>query len=304
MPAYNCAEFIGEAIESALRQTYPHVEIIVVDDGSTDETIEIVKRYRDVKLFQQNNQGSAVARNLGIKNSKGSYIAFLDSDDVWWPKKLEFQLRAMTESGYGMSYSRFIWWHPAPNGSYSSPEDEFSLEINKNISCAQIHTGWTYADLLLDCIVWTSTVVIEKALLFESGLFNSDFRKGQDYELWLRLSRISPMVAVEQPTALYRIHKQSITHRISDRCFEYEILSGAINKWGLDGPDGRSPPSELINARLGRMLWNHGSAHLKYGNPLVAIDYLNRLKQLIGMTPRIALMLTTARIKMLTQTKR
>lgn len=299
IPAYNSAEFIGEAIESVLKQTYKNVEIIVVDDGSTDATVDIVKQYRGVNLLQQKNQGSAVARNLAIENAKGSYIAFLDSDDVWWTGKLELQLEAMSKSGYGMSYSGFIWWKPTLDGSYSPPENEFALEANPNLSTALLHTGWTYADLLLDCIVWTSTVVIEKTLLFESGLFNPDFRKGQDYELWLRLSRISPMIAVEQPTALYRIHGQSITNRISDRCYEYEILSGAIKRWGVSGPDDRAPNNNLLNARLGRILLNHGSAHLKRGSPVIAMEFLQNLKQLKGMTTRIALMLVLARIKAL-----
>jgi glycosyltransferase involved in cell wall biosynthesis len=299
IPAYNCAQFIGEAIESALRQTYKFLEIIVIDDGSTDDTVDIVRRYSAVRLFQQNNQGSAVARNLGIENAKGSYIAFLDSDDVWWSGKLESQLKGMTDSGYGMAYSRFIWWNPKPDGSYSSPEHEFSLVNNQNISGATIHTGWTYAELLLDCIVWTSTVIVKKSLLMEAGLFNPDYRKGQDYDLWLRLSHLTPMVGLEQPMALYRIHGQSITHKVSDRCYEYEILSGAISKFGVTGPDGRKPNCNNLNQRLKRIVLNHGVAHLSYGNPDIAIDFLTKACMADKFNMRTLILMVSAYFKKL-----
>jgi len=278
IPAFNCETLIAEAIGSVLAQDYKNIEIIVVDDGSTDGTIEVVKGFgSQVQLFQQMNQGAAVARNLGISKASGRYIAFLDADDYWWAGKISAQLKAMEQTGLRMAYSRFIWWKSDSLGTFSAPTEEFARVNNTGLSSAPLVTGWTYADLLLDCIVWTSTVVVEKAVLMEAGLFDPHFRKGQDYELWLRLSRLTEMVGLEQPTALYRIHPGSITFRVADRCYEYEILTAALEKWGEADPVGRKPPGGEVRSRAKRMLFNHGLAHLRYGRPEIAADAFAKL---------------------------
>lgn len=278
IPAFNCETLIAEAIGSVLAQDYKSIEIIVIDDGSTDGTIQVVKGFgAQVQLYQQVNQGAAVARNLGITRAHGRYIAFLDADDYWWTGKISAQLKAMEQTGLRMAYSRFIWWKPDPLGKFSEPKEEFERAGNTGLSSAPLVTGWTYADLLLDCIVWTSTVIVEKDVLMEAGMFDPHFRKGQDYELWLRLSRLTEMVGLEQPTALYRIHPGSITFRVADRCYEYEILSAALKKWGEADPVGRKPPEGEVRSRVKRILFNHGLAHLRYGQPEIAADTFGKL---------------------------
>ena len=273
MPAYNSARYIAEAIYSALQQDYPALEIIVVDDGSTDDTVNIVSRYGDkVRLLSQKNQGSAAARNLGIRQARGKYIAFLDADDAWWRHKIRHQVEALGEGRYKMAYSRFIWWHPNEQGQHTQAETEFEQPANPNLSSAAIVTGWPYAELLLDCIVWTSTVIVEKAELETAGLFDESLRKGQDYDLWLRLSRQIEMLGLEKPTALYRIHPASITSSVKEINYEYLILSRAVARWSEVGPDGRSPPAGLVAARLARSSFGHGHAHLMHGDPRIAAE--------------------------------
>ncbi|HCA58980.1 MAG TPA: hypothetical protein DEP46_13490, partial [Blastocatellia bacterium] len=93
IPNYNYARYVGEAVESALGQTYPNIEVIVVDDGSTDNSLEVLEQYRDrIKIIAQKNSGVCVARNRGVAESEGEYIAFLDADDVWLPEKIEKQV--------------------------------------------------------------------------------------------------------------------------------------------------------------------------------------------------------------------
>jgi glycosyltransferase involved in cell wall biosynthesis len=301
IPAFNSAEHIGDALNSVLAQSYTDIEIIVVDDGSTDDTVGIVKQYERVQLLQQANQGSAVARNLGINHAQGDYIAFLDSDDVWWSGKISLQMAELQRTGLEMAYSRFIWWHPDPEGNYSPPESEFESPTNPNISNVAIVTGWTYAELLLDCIVWTSTVLVKKDKLIRSGLFNPSFRKGQDYDLWLRLSRIVPMLGIDQPTALYRIHPNSITHHIAERCYEYEILSRAVENWGETGPDLRHPPAGTVEHRLARILLNHGNAHARSGNPRIAIKAFREMFRKYHLNPKALLLLGFAYLKLAQQ---
>ncbi len=272
MPAYNSAQYIAEAIDSVLQQDYPALEIIVVDDGSSDNTTEIVARYgAKVSLLTQANQGSAAARNLGIRHAHGKYIAFLDADDVWWSQKIRVQVEALATSGHKMAYSRFIRWHSDANGNYSLPETEFGMPLNPNISQDDIVTGSLYPELLLDCMVWTSTVIVEKAELEKAGMFDEYLRKGQDYDLWLRLSRNIDMLGMEQATALYRIHATSITASVKDINYEYLILSRAVAQWGETGPDGRRPGPGLVSERLMRSSFVHGYAHFKFGNPRIAM---------------------------------
>lgn len=273
IPAYNSELYIAEAIDSALRQDYPALEIIVVDDGSADNTRNIVLGYGDkVRLLSQHNKGSAAARNLGILNGRGKYVAFLDADDIWWPHKIRYQIAELSKSGYKMAYSRFIWWRPDKTGQYVVPEIAFSTPDNPDISSGEIVTGWTYADLLLDCIVWTSSVIVEKNEIEKAGLFDESLRKGQDYDLWLRLSQQIEMLGLKQPTALYRIHPTSITSSVKEINYEYLILARAVARWGETGPDGRSPPAGLVAARLARSSFGHGHAHLVGGNPRIAVQ--------------------------------
>jgi glycosyltransferase involved in cell wall biosynthesis len=271
IPAYNSELYIAEAIDSVLKQSYPALEIIVIDDGSADNTRNIVLGYGDkVRLLTQSNQGSAVARNSGILNAHGKYIAFLDADDVWWPHKISYQIAELARSGHKMAYSRFIWWRPEATGDYVDAETVFSTHRKPAQSVSRMVTGWTYADLLMDCIVWTSTVIVEKSELEKAGLFDTNLLKGQDYDLWLRLSQQVEMLGLEQPTALYRIHPTSITTSVKDVNYEYLILSRAVARWGEIGPDQRSP-SGSVSARLAKSSFGHGCAHLVGGNPRIAV---------------------------------
>ena len=111
-PAFNSGRFVSETINSVLSQTYQNWELIIVDDGSTDETVKIVKSFQEkdnrIKLFEnESNKGSAFSRNLALRNAKGKWIAFLDSDDVWHPEKLEKQIKFMTENNCLFSYTNY-----------------------------------------------------------------------------------------------------------------------------------------------------------------------------------------------------
>lgn len=276
IPAYNSEKFITEAIESALRQDYSPIEIIVVDDGSTDNTFDIASSFGNrVIVLQQANQGAAVARNLGIRKANGKYIAFLDADDIWWEHKISHQIAELQKTDYRIAYSRFIWWHPE-GGQYSSADSEFAIDNNPRLSSHPIQppTGWIYPELLLDCIMWTSTVIAEKSALESVDMFDPFLRKGQDYDFWLRLARNFKVLGVSQPTALYRMHDQNITHTVKDINYEYNILTNTITRWGVAAPDGRKLEPQLLSERLRLSCFRHGYAHLKHGDPKIALQSL------------------------------
>jgi glycosyltransferase involved in cell wall biosynthesis len=271
IPAYNSAAFIGEAIDSALAQDYPNIEVIVVNDGSTDGTAAILDAYgARIRLLSQPNKGCAAARNLGVKNARGVYVAFLDADDAWWRHKISYQCQSLAETGYRMAYSRFVLWRPGADGQYPAAETLFHTSGNPVLSDCALVTGSTYRALLLDCIVWTSTVIIEKSLLDEVGAFDESLELGEDYDLWLRLSRRIEMLGLEQATALYRSHAHSITRSVKALNHEYLVISRSLAAWGEGIPGARPGRSAAIEARLARSMFNHGYTHYKNGDPRIA----------------------------------
>ena len=132
-------------------------------------------------------------------------------------------------------------------------------------------------------MVWTSTVLVRREELIRVGGFNPDLRKGQDYDLWLRLSRTLEMACLDDVTALYRIHDESITWAPKARCYEYDIVSAAIDKWGIVGPDGRSPGRAAVKNKLRRAAFNFAYDHWKYGDPEVGYRFLGRLRKEHGL---------------------
>jgi len=288
IPTFNSAVFVGCALASVFDQDYPNIEIIVVDDGSTDDTRELISSYGSrVRLLTQPNQGSGAARNQGIQCARGHYVAFLDADDVWWHHKLRHQVDALSGTGHRMAYSRFIRWAANETGSFTDAASEFLHENNPNISTAPVVSGSPYAELLLDCIVWTSTVIVEKCVLKQVGMFDESLRKGQDYDLWLRLSREVSMLGMEMPTALYRSHIDSITASVKPVNYEYLILSSAVERWGEAGPDGRHAPAGQVSRRLARSSLGHGVSHLRGGDPRVAARSFAQSMRHQGFSPKL-----------------
>jgi hypothetical protein len=276
IPAFNCARFIRDAVDSALAQNYPALEVIVVDDGSTDDTGALLASYGSrIRLLSQPNRGCAAARNTGVAHARGRYIAFLDGDDAWSPWKIAYQMAALGKAGYKLAYSRFIVWHQEADGHYLPANRMFSAEGIAHVSDCALVTGCTYEALLKDCMVWTSTVLVEKAALDEAGGFDESLELGEDYDLWLRLSRTMPMLGLEQPTALYRQHPHSITRGARDTNYEYLVLNRALAAWG----PGSAPEPGAMRARLARSMFNHGYSHYKGGNArIAALSFLQCMK--------------------------
>ena len=186
VPAYNAQRYIGATLKSLIRQTYPHLEIIIVDDGSRDKTIEIVKdamiKDKRIKLFQQPNLGVAAARNQGIRQSMGSFIAPVDSDDICFSEKIAKLLESLQNTGKnsGVAYS----WSVTINkfGEFVSTDDMVDFE------------GDVFGNLLISNFIGNaSSALIRKKCFDEVGLYNPTFfsQKAQgceDYDLYLRIA--------------------------------------------------------------------------------------------------------------------
>lgn len=127
-------------------------------------------------------------------------------------------------------------------------------------------SGWIYSQLLLDCVVWTSTVLAHRSLLEEIGPFDPELRLGQDYDLWLRASRVTPILRVHKPLALYRIHPANSTKRVPKLNYRGIVLERALKRWGLVGPDGSRADPNAVRRELARSWSDFASAHLQAGN--------------------------------------
>lgn len=198
VPCYNMERFIAYTIESVQRQTYPHWELLIVDDTSTDRTAEIVQQHcaQDERIHfvvKPKHSGIADTRNQCIKMAKGRFLAFLDADDMWHPEKLEKQLQFMTERNIGFSYS-----------SYDCI-DEAGHPLEKQVKAAG---DLNYDDYLHNTIIGCSTVMIDTTIIGEVVVPN--FRTSEDTATWLNILKKGFLAyAIEQPLTSYRIRQHS-----------------------------------------------------------------------------------------------
>jgi len=267
IPCYNARAYVAAAIRSVLAQDWPDLEIVLVDDGSSDQSAELIREnFPGIRLVQQANAGVAAARNNGIAQARGEWIAFLDADDIWLPGKLRAQMALLGATpGARMSYTAWQVWaslDPAPSPDYF-------VELASRSGNQALWTGasgWIYPQLLLDCVVWTSTVLAHRSVFAEVGRFDNTLRIGEDWDLWLRASRITPILRVSVPYALYRMHPASITRSALEANFRSLVVGRAIGRWGYKSPDGSVANRSDVNLALAKGWSEFGGAHLTAAN--------------------------------------
>jgi glycosyltransferase involved in cell wall biosynthesis len=178
IPFYNGASWLDEAIESVLQQTHKNFEIIVINDGSLEDLTSVINKYREkVKFISKKNGGPASARNIGIKQCFGDYIAFLDSDDIWLPTKTAEQLRFMEERGIIWSHTGYCNWYPE--------EDRFVYKCNAN------DYGDVYVRSFLSLKAPTPAIMIKRDYLIHHNdfYFFEDMRYSEDSALWSKIAK-------------------------------------------------------------------------------------------------------------------
>lgn len=201
IPAYNAARWIEETLQSVFAQDYPDYEVIVVDDGSTDNTAEVVARFPQVRCIRKPNGGQASARNVGIRAAQGHYIAFLDADDIWLPDKLRVQMERLQKTGLAWVYSDVF----AFDGQTGKP-------LFASSKWYRLYEGDIAAHLLLLCFI-SSPLIVERSVFDEVGFFNESrlLRNREDWEMWLRIAARYPVGLIRRPLAGYRVHPTSST---------------------------------------------------------------------------------------------
>lgn len=275
VPAFNCAAFVGEAVRSALDQSEVQVQVIVVDDGSTDDTPRVLATFGDrIEVLSQRNAGPGAARNVGMQRAHGDYIAFLDADDLWLPGKVAAQVKHLAAApGTDAVYSRWHVWVPESDGTYRFP-GWATRPVDCSAGIAAEASGSLYTSLLLDCHILTSTVLMRRSLMQRLGGFDESLRCGEDYDYWLRMSRQTRIDCIAAVGALYRLSAASATHRPQPVNAEREVLLRALETWGHAGPDGAEVSAEALGLRLDRLTDQFGHAHLWRGDPRLAMSWI------------------------------
>lgn len=202
IPAYNAERFIGESVDSALAQTHPDVEVVVVDDSSTDATPHLLAAYGDrIRVHRQSNGGAATARNTGARIATGEWLAFLDADDLWEPAKIERQLARVSCA-----------WSYTNRTNFGTRGDVPVLQSD----CTAMHDGDVFARLLSEGnFITNSSVLIRRGLFLELGGFYAALRNAEDWDLWLRVAERHPVAYCSEPLVRYRFHSagKSQNHR-------------------------------------------------------------------------------------------
>jgi len=227
IPCWNQAHYLGEAIESVLAQTHPRLELVVVDDGSEDNSCEVAARYPGVRRVRQTNRGVAAARNRGLAESAGEYVVFLDADDRLLPQAIEVGVR---------------WLAAEPEAAFAAGMPRDIGRDGRVVREARqpLVTRDHYLKLLEECFIWSgSSLVYRRAPLQAVGAFNEDRIAADDYELYLKLARAFPVLCHEEVVTEYRRHGSNTTRNSGlVLSSQIQVLNG--QRRGLRGAEERA----------------------------------------------------------------
>jgi len=254
IPAYNAAPYIGAAIESVIGQTYKDLEIIVVDDGSVDNTADVVQTYDSkIKYVRQENQGVSSARNHGIRVAQGELIAFLDADDVWFPEKLELQTQFL--SAHEEAALVFGDLELVADGQVVEPS---YLALKK-------HPWWSkpdgvlakdaFANLLEENVVSTSTTLVSSRALRQVGTFDEDLPTAEDLDLWLRVAARFPIGCVPRVMCRKHVLDSSLSADYSRTAKDFLAV---LNKYASGVLPSRREHEPLIRSMVAQLQFDIG----------------------------------------------
>ncbi|MGM0792394.1 MAG: glycosyltransferase family 2 protein [Bacillota bacterium] len=273
IPFYNRVDWLEEAVKSVLNQTYDVYEIIVVNDGSRENMDGFLSRYGSkVRYIVKENGGPAKARNIGIELSKGDYIAFLDSDDIWLPQKLEIQIPLMVQRGA-------IW-------SHTSYETFVDGDVNgqTKLKKTSMFNGDIYPEMLPSCNIATPCIVVKGDVIRNDTMlrFNPEMRYGQDSYLWLNLAIRYNILAIDESLTKVRVRGTNAALRARVQLRARAILW----KYMRDNKEVYFQKKVPIFVKLAFNLSVFGTAILKMCEKIVKSDfYLENISRALYILP-------------------
>ena len=256
IPTFNRRDYITTALDSVLAQSYKDYEIIIIDDGSSDDTKEVLKPYQNnIRYFYQDNRGIPATRNKGIREAQGDYIAFLDSDDYWLPEKLKRQIECFKQNPhYGMVATRC---------SSITPDGRFRKKNRPGKS------GWVLTDLFKANFIRTSSAMIEKECFEKVGLFDESLPECEEYDLWLRITKHYPIGFINEPLTVYTDNPRGVsTDSLAGRILRLKVLEKDYLKECI--------PSALYRKRLASNYHYVGRHYLNRGEISEGRKYIKR----------------------------
>lgn len=298
IPAYNAEPYILEAISSVLQQDYEPIEIVLVDDGSADRTASLVEAYApQVRIIRQANSGVGAARNTGLRAATGDFICFLDADDGWYPNKVSMQISHLEANPeVGAVYHDWQVTKPNADGVYDTTLPHV---VDQVVGIDGEKSGWLYKQLVLSCVIHTSTIMMRRVIAEQVGFFNTNLINGEDYDFWLRLSRLGRIDKLDSVLSFYRETAASLTTTVQPVNYELEVLESALRRWGNRDVDDYAVPSLVLKRRKAKLAFDFAHAHYRSGNRATARRYFfyalyhdpRRIKAiplfLLSMLPRI-----------------
>ncbi len=262
IPTHNRADFLTEAIDSVLAQTWRDFEILVVDDGSTDGTRDVIGEYGDrIRYFHKPHRGPSSARNLGASKAHGNFLAFLDSDDIWEPDKLDIQMNfALSHPDIKLiSCGGYVLGNPRRRKS----------EIGRDLS------GDLFLNLYQRSFINTSGVVLTRDSFLQVGRFDETIRTAEDYDLWLRVAREFPMAHLDAPLVGIRKHSVKLSKN------KLELRKNGIRVLQTHF-DPERIPQRIYRRRLADLYLYLGRGYLKLRDFPAARD---SFRHSLGLTP-------------------
>ncbi len=288
IPTYNRAALLVPAIQSALAQTYPHIEILVIDDGSTDETHEAVKDLiertssqggaaKQIRYIYQTNQGQSSARNRGIAEAQGDWIAFLDSDDVWLPIKLELQVRALKqfeECGACYSDARLVDTSGMNTTAFGLSGRHYG-DIMGVVPDETLQLAKTFGGS------WIQTLVVRRDLAKQIGGFDRDIRFAEDHDFLFRLSLVTSYCYANSPLAIIErtcIATDPVARARAWDSLEFQLDARQLmhEKWLRLATSFPRPVQTEIKRSLRRIHSSRANLHLQRGEYSLARDSLSK----------------------------
>lgn len=252
IPTYNLGRYLVEAIDSVLAQTYRDLEIIVVDDGSSDDTATRLRPYRDrIRYYPQANAGPSVARNRGILHAEGPLIAFLDADDVWRPTKLARQVDYLNRHP-----EIILCYTDYTRGPVPGTTNESRLQYYERKG-----SGHVFDNLLFENFIATPAVIVRRDALASTGLFDPNLKGVEDLEMWMRLAKVGPFGFLDEVLVDVRRHETNTTNTVEFARQRVRATRLMMARWGNEPAALR-----VMRRNLGVRYWDLAYAEQVAGN--------------------------------------
>jgi glycosyltransferase involved in cell wall biosynthesis len=275
IPAFNASEFIAEAVDSVLAQSFKDFEVLIVNDGSTDHTLDVLRDYQSkVTIINQENQGVSTARNNGINIARGKYLVFLDADDIFMPNKLEDQSDFLDmHPNICAVFSNLCAFTISKNGKKTS----WPYHVNKTLVKRIGPPSKNAPIFMVQNILPPVAAMVRKACAHKIGGFDTDLSGLADRDFWYRMGCQYELAFIEEKTAHYRIHSQNMSGDKSHMLSDYKKLLCKLHT------------SEHFltssNLRKSHYLMHHGLSFLLYEEIELAKEQLREAVQLFPLNP-------------------